>query len=847
MKRSTFKMKGVTGLRKFWMGLLSLLLVLTMVQIGTAAEPKGEDVDLWNVVKPLETTVTFVNTGAHPDDERSDFLAYLSRGLGVKTASLIANRGEGGQNEIGQELGNALGIIRSREMVEAAKITNVKAYHLSEDLSDDIYDFGFSKTPEETLEKWGEEVTYERLIRFIRTYQPDIVMPSFRDVDSQHGHHRTITILSERAFKDAADPSVFPDQLKEGLSAWQVKKLYLPAASAQSADTSIEIGMFDPVYGMTYPQLGEQSRYMHKSQGMGQDIPAAPRQVHLELVSSAVDTKGSTEFFAGVPYDLEEWAQNVGQRHNDVKVHLTKLQRKLDSILAAYPDRSDVFVKSQSALKDVRHLAKKVEKSKLDAALKQDLLHKLSIKDEQLQEASFVASGLEVEMAADNHILTQGSETQVTVTLKNNGKQHLKKAAASLLVPEGWNVVSGSKAADLKPGETARLVFTVSVPDDAELYNAYKEPLIKADVTYESAGTAVHQEAELDETAAVLPDVGFTLNPEDIVVNTANVQNDMPVNVKVKNYLDGANKAVVTLNVPDGWTVAPASIEVDFDGQLEEKEVTFTVSPPENLGESDFHFIAEAAANGKTFDSTVQEISYDHIGTFYYLYPAKVNGVAFELLTDPNVKIGYVESGFDKVADYLSNAGLPVIKLNEADLANGDLSQFDTIVIGIRAYLSRADLLANNARLNKYVEDGGHLVVQYHKPGDNWDANATAPFPLTLGNPSIRWRVTDENAKVTVLKPESPLFNYPNTITDKDWDHWIQERGLYFPMAWDNRYETFVSMADPNEAPFDGGILMARHGKGTYLYTNLVFYRQIQGQVPGGYRIFTNLISYQGE
>ncbi|MBO1912303.1 PIG-L family deacetylase, partial [Microvirga sp. 3-52] len=165
--------------------------------------------------------VTFLNTGAHPDDERSDLLAYLSRGLGVKSASVIANRGEGGQNEIGTELGDGLGIIRSNEMIEAAKITGVKAYHLSETTSDAIYDFGFSKSPEETLEKWGEEITYERLIRFIRTYQPDIVMPSFRDVDNQHGHHRAMTILSERTFEDAADPSVFPEQLTEGLAVWQ--------------------------------------------------------------------------------------------------------------------------------------------------------------------------------------------------------------------------------------------------------------------------------------------------------------------------------------------------------------------------------------------------------------------------------------------------------------------------------------------------------------------------------------------------------------------------------------------------------------------------------------------------
>ena len=290
---------------------MSILLVASLFPpISLAQEKNAADVELWNVVKPLDTTVTFLNTGAHPDNERSDFLAYLSRGLGVKTASLIANRGEGGQNAIGNELGNALGIIRSNEMIEAAKVNGVKAYHLSETTSNAIYDFGFSKSPDETLDKWGEEVTYERLIKFIRTYQPDIIMPSFLNVASQHGHHRAISMYYPiKAFEDAADPSVFPEQLENGLEPWQVKKLYLPV-SAKDATTSIEIGDYDSIYGMSYPQLGEASRYLHKSQGMGNDIPVAPRQTHLQLAKSAVDTE-SSDLFAGIPYDFHGWADIV--------------------------------------------------------------------------------------------------------------------------------------------------------------------------------------------------------------------------------------------------------------------------------------------------------------------------------------------------------------------------------------------------------------------------------------------------------------------------------------------------------------------------------------------------------
>lgn len=814
------------------------------VNDGIAKEP---DKDLWSALKPLSTTMVFLNTGAHPDDERSDFLAYLSRGLGVQTASLIANRGEGGQNEIGLELDNALGIIRSREMIEAADITGVKAYHLSTTTNDPIYDFGFSKSPEETLKKWNEDVVYERLIRFIRTYQPDIVMPSFRNVDTQHGHHRTMTILSEKAFKDAANPTVYPKHLKEGLSVWQVKKLYLPSDSSNTATTSIEIGDYDPIYQMSYPQLGEQSRYMHKSQGMGNDIPVAPRKAHLELVKTAVNTNGSNELFAGIPYNFTEWANALPKSSSSLKQPFINLQKELDGIIKAYPNKETVFSKSQKALKNIQNLKEKTKKTKMDSNLKNELLHKISVKEAQLQNVSFESSDLTVTISPSTNVLTRGQTTKVTVEMKNDGKNLLKKVKAEPVVPKGWKVKKRTQSVDLKPGKKATFTFEVSVPNKEEFFHAYKDPVIQSTVSYEHSGTKVQKQIEPDSTVAVLPDVGFTITPEDIAVNTANLQKSIPVNVKVKHYSSKKSNATVQLKVPKGWSISPKTANIAFSKQFEEKELKFNLTPPANLKEGAFQLDAVASINGNSFTDSVQEINYDHIGTFYNLYPAKANGTAFELQTDANLKIGYVDSGFDQVADYLNNIGLNITKLTTTDLESGNLNQYDTIVTGIRSYLSREDLLLHNARLMKYVDAGGHLVVQYHKPSDNWKPDTTAPFPLTIGNPSIKWRVTDEEAKVTVLQPESPLFSYPNKITSADWDNWIQERGLYFPMSWGPEYKTFVSMADPGEKPFDGGILMANYGKGTYLYTNLVFYRQIQGQVPGGYRIFTNLLSYKSQ
>ena len=830
---------------KLFVSILLVVALLPPLQ-GFSATNGEPDVELWNVLKPLSTTVSFLNTGAHPDDERSDFLAYLSRGLGVKTASLIANRGEGGQNEIGTELGNALGIIRSNEMIEAAKITGVKAYHLSEITSDAIYDFGFSKSPEETLEKWGEDVTYERLIRFIRTYKPDIVMPSFRDVDSQHGHHRAISILSLQAFEDAADPAVFPEHFEEGLTPWQIKKVYLPAdSSSDPAKTaSIEIGIYDPIYQMTYPQLGEESRFMHKSQGMGNDIPAEPRQVNIELVN-AVDSANNPDLFTGIPYNFSDWAEVVPQ--DNLKEQLVEFQRRLDQIVALYPNRGDILPAVQDALKYVERLIAKTKNAELSEEMKVDLLHKLELKAEQLKEASFVASNLQVETTIDSSVLTKGEKSTVTMTVTNHGEEDINDIKASLLLPEAWKISKAQAISKLKSGASKTITFEIQVPEDADYFDPYGEPVIKSKIAFKENGYTTESVLELEETVAVLPELSLTLDPQNVVVNTADVQENIPVKVKVKYYGASENNATVTLNLPEGWSSDPAEADLSFSERFEEKEVTFNLTPPADIESGDFVIEAFATADGKTFNTTVQEISYDHIKDSYYQYPSVINGVAFELLKPDNLKIGYVESGFDKVADYLLNAGFDVTKLTEEDLATGDLSQYDTIVTGIRAYLSRADLAQHNDRLLEYVENGGHLVVQYHKPDDNWNIEETAPYPITIGSPSIRWRVTDENAAVTVTKPDHQLFNYPNQITENDWANWVQERGLYFPMQWDTSYETFLTMADPGEAPFESGILLAQYGQGTYLYTNLVFYRQMESQIPGAYRIFTNLISYGSE
>ena len=830
------------NVRRVIISVLSFILFFAILSPHSAQTKPDHDIELWNALKSLDTTVSFVNTGAHPDDERSDFLAYLSIGNGIETHSIIATRGEGGQNQIGKELGNALGVIRSNEMAEAAKVTDVQVHHLSNEPGDSISDFGFSKTPEETLEIWGEEETYRRFIRLVREVKPDIIMPSFRDVDSQHGHHRAMTILSLRAFEDAANPEVFPEQItEEGLSPWQAKKLYLPSGANDDITHSFEIGDIDPIYDMTYPQIGEESRALHKSQGMGRDLPVEPRQFDLELIDNATDE--SEDFFSGIPYDFNEWAEVTEDQ--EVSEELEALQEKLDSTIDAYPDRTNVFHASQEAMEQLVTVQNVVEDSSVE--VKEELQHKLAIKEEQLTKANFLALNLDINIDFDTANFVQGQETKAEVTIENKENLPINDLSFELIGPENWNIEQEDNLIDLQANESYQTEINIHIPEDAKYFNPFDDPMLYAKTSYTIDDTTIDHTSELDETIAVLPEVGLTIDPENLTINTAEIPESIPVTVTAKNFSKEAIEAEVRLNTPENWEINHQNQKVNFSKQHEEKDLTFEIIPPKNISLDQFNIEVEAEFNGKVVQNTVQEIFYEHIGESYYVYPSQINTVAFELLYDEDLTIGYIDSGMDEVARYLKALGLNITEVTEDELASGDLDKYDTIFTGIRAYLAREDLNTHNDKLLEYAHNGGNLVVQHNLPGE-WDANHTPPYPLTLGTPSIEWRVTDQNSDVTILNPDAPLFHYPNKIGEQDWENWVQERGLYFPMEWDDHYETFVSMKDPGqEEPYTGSILATDYGAGTYIYTSLVFYRQIQNQVSGGYRIFTNFLHYLQE
>lgn len=825
---------------------LITLLLLTRLwapSFPAQAEEK-QDPELWKALRPLDKVVSFMNTGAHPDDEFSALLAWLSLGQGVRTSSVLANRGEGGQNEIGKELGNGLGIIRSRELQEAADLLKTDLFLLSEKVDDPIYDFGFSKSLEETLNKWGETVVYERLIRRIREQRPDLLMPSFRDVSSEHGHHRAISQLSLKAFKDAADPKVFPRHLKQGLRPWQIKKLYLRGTKDHET-LRFNIGQKDPVHGLTYPQLGEESRKLHKSQGMGLDLPAEDYWVSLELVKSASGRAGKeASIFEGIPVTFADFASTL----NDpgLKKGLLTLQRQLEKAQGAWPDRQAVTRRVQTALKTIRSLEAAVADSRLGKEERYDLRHRLQVKEQQLLRAGAEASDIKLKMTVDHPILTRGESTGVTLDIQNGNASALSGLKVEPLLPKKWKASLDPVPKTLPSGGKVPIRMKVKTPEDAAYFDPYQPPVLQARIQYRLLGATVTRTVTVDplkQTLALLPDWGLQITPAAAILNTEKASDAKEVRVAVTNHRQGPSAGTLRPDLPPGWKAKPASRSVCFSRTGEKKVITFRLLPPGSIQPGLYTIDFAAEVEGRRLGTQVQPISYDHIGSSYLLSDARFPIRAFSLKFDEALKIGYVDSGFDQVADHLRQAGMDVTSLDEQELASGDLSRYDTLVVGIRAYLSRPDLLKQNGRLLEYVRNGGHVVMQYHKPGDNWDPQL-APYPLTPGEPSIQWRVTEEEAPVTFLQPDHPLFHAPNRITDQDFAGWVQERGLYFPSVWDSAYTPLLSMADPGEKPFDGGLLVADVGKGSYIYSSLVWYRQIQDQVPGGYRMFVNLIDY---
>jgi LmbE family N-acetylglucosaminyl deacetylase len=776
---------------------------------------------LHRALSRLTSTVTMMNTGAHPDDEHNGLLAYLRLGLGMRVIVACSTRGEGGQNALGPERLGALGIMRSREMEEAAYELDADVYWLGHGPDDPIHDFGFSKNGDRTFDRWGEKRIVERLVRAYRTERPDIVLPTFLDVPGQHGHHRAMTRAAEAAVGLAADPSAFPEHFDEGLSPWQVAKFYLPAWSG-GGDTyddevpppvmtlPLEATDLEPVSGVTYDHIGEWSRYYHASQGMGRwyDIGDTEWPLHLKL--SAQGSVAEASILDSLPSTLADLARETELPQSVVDA-LMRADGAIGKAIERFPERSAIV----DALLQAAHQVEKALEEAPDAFLETHG-HRLQRKLVEIDAALCEAEQVFVRAVAEPAALSPGATG--TLILHLSGNAGTAVVDASIRLPAGIS-------ASVKETSPKQIVYALTATADAPLTRQYQPGWSSlggngnafVEVRAQVGSRSVTVTVDLEEPLTVAPQHSLNLQPNAFIIPVDGERPELEIKA--------ASAGPVSFSAPAGWAIKEA------DGAL-------TLSPPTSIRPG--LFAITPLVDGQPA-MRISPIAYPHIGRTSFREPELLRVLALDLKLPDGAKIGYVGGGADRVGLWLGRMGLDVTEL-DARALSGDLSRFTTIVVGIFAFGSRKDLAAATARLHRFVEDGGHLLTLYHRPSDGWQPDATPPKRIDIGSPSVRWRVTDPAAEVTVLEPEHPLLKGPNRITSVDWDGWDKERGLYFAARWDEAYVPLLAMHDPEEQPLKGALISAEIGKGRHTHTSLVLHHQLDKLTSGAFRLIANLV-----
>ncbi len=774
----------------------------------------------------LKSVITYMNTGAHPDDEHNGLLAALRLAYGMRIVVACSTRGEGGQNAIGPERGGSLGVLRTREMEEAARILDASVVWLGHGPDDPVHDFGFSKNGDDTLARWGEERIVERLVRAYRSERPDIVSPTFLDVPGQHGHHRAMTRAAIAAFGLAADASAFPEHFALGLSPWQVSKFYLPAWSGAGnsyddeeppppASLVIEPPRRDAATGATYTQIGEWSRAMHRCQGMGvwRDNGRAAWPLHL-LMSAGQETGRESDIRDHLPANVGALAM-IGGLPASMSDAIEEAQAAIDETTAAFPDTAAIRA---SAIRAARAIDAALAACPVE--LRPLVGHRLSRKALELDAVLFEAQGIAARAAAKPRRVAPGSTFELEAFVDVSGVPvEIEPVLGPALRETGRATAEGVTKVALAVDPDA--AFTSPYPPTFDPLRPGGELALR--LVAEIGGRRVAREIELEEGLLVLPENSVRLDPEAILLNLA----QPPREIRVKLEVDGpAAPDSVAFEMPSGWHMA-----------REANAIRLTPPKVAAAGRSVIR-----PRTGDAAASRVAPISYPHIGCAFDHRPVELPVLAVDAKLPEGVKVAYVGGGNDSVGTWLARLGLAVTVLDRDRFERADLSQFTTIVVGIFAFGTRPDLAAAASKLRSWVEAGGHLVTLYHRPSDGWEPALVPPRRMKIGLPSLRWRVTDPNAPVRTLLPQHPLLTYPNAIGPDDWAGWDKERGLYFASQWDEVYEPLLAMNDPGELPLLGALLSGGIGRGRHTHTALVLHHQLDKLVPGAFRILANLV-----
>ena len=828
---------------------------------------------------------------AHPDDEHNGVLVRLSRGLGLRTALLTLTRGEGGQNAIGPELFEALGVLRTEELMALHRYDGVEQYFGR------AYEFGFSFSVEEAFEKWGYEETLGDVVRVVRAFRPDVILTLPLRGEGGGQHHQATARLTASAFRAAADPSRFEDQVREGLRPWQALKIYQGGVGGfgevPGSPVHVPTGVYDPLLGMTWQQMGSRERAMHRCQGTRQ-LVADPGPA--EGVYSLVDAEPKVATAEGDLLDGFEPSLRGLVRFSPssptLGAALELLQTKADAARAAF----DPLVPEEAvpplvdALTAIRGVLAGLDATVGEASGRAEVEGRLRDEEGDVLAALVLAHGLSLEARADDGLVTPGQAFGVSVSLWNAAARPVEAEKVELQVPPGWSVESedgGPGGVEAGGSRQVRFVLTtapdarlsqpywrratdrdrnvVLVPEDetrpwsppgvvarAECRIAGVEARLEAPAVWRYEGTSVGGERRHE--VQVVPSLSVRVSPEITAIARNGPPRPVEVRAFVRSFDRGPGEASLRLEAPSGWSIEPAGVTLRFAYEGEEAGALFRVTPPARVAPGTYSVGAVAVRGGWEYREGVQEVSYDHIQRRQLLRLAGTHLLALDVRTLPGVSVGYVMGSGDALADAVRQLGAPLTLLGADDLAFSDLSRFTTIVTGIRAYETRPDLRSSQGRLMRWVEAGGHLVVQYNRAAFNRDSPDTvAEARSNESSPFVPWpavvtseRISDEAAPVRVLVDSHPLLSTPNRIGASDWDGWVQERGIQLLAARDPRYAELLAATDPypyNPGEKRGMLVEARVGKGTWTYVGLALFRQVPAGVPGGWRLLANLVS----
>ena len=765
--------------------------------------------ELWWALRPLKSVLRFMQTGAHPDDEISDMLAALALRDGINISYACSTRGEGGQNDIGSEEGRDLGALRTREMERAADVLGMRLYWHSTHPDDTITDFGFSKSGDETLMRWGRDRTVHRFAEIVRAERPDIICPTFLDVPGQHGHHRAMTETAQSVMSAAADPD-----LRTGLPPWQVKKLYLPAWSGAGRSYDDEVPApretltvlgtdLEPMSGWTWARIGQQSRAFHRTQGMGHWASIGGRRdwpLHLSV--SHVEGP-DTSLRVGLPGTLSDLADLTGAE--TIATPLRAAHAATRRAIDAFPDFTAVAAASADALRWLRKA-----RDACPVAVAEEVLHRLETKENQLANVLRLALGIQAWTAIGKRFMEVGETSPMSIEFER-GVANVAQIKWDL--PCGWEVSGRSLSIDGEsaPHEPYRAFYDPCAPDAPRMLASVEIQDLTVDVPL-----------ALEPDPVVLPPSRVTLKPGALLVNTSKRKRECEMSVSDLFPKD----ASLDFDMPDGWHASRS-------------RSGFTLTVPDDVSAGIY---GVAARVNDCHANSVRRIDHEHIAPTVCARPANVRVRVLDVAV-PTGRIGYVGAGNDRVDHWLAAMGADISRVGDEEFTSESaLSAYDAIVVGIFAMRLHPHLANAMPTLHRWVDAGGTLVTLYHRPWDNWIPDRIPPRRLEIGQPSFRWRVTDAYAPVTRIA-DHPILETPNHIGSEDWDGWVKERGLYFARSWDPAYTPLLSMSDPGEAPLTGSLLVADIGEGRHIHTSLILHHQMEKLVPGAFRLMANFIA----